>query len=139
MTRIPALVAVLFILTPPLARAADLRVTDTTGTQVVVRDASLDYDAGIAAVRESNGIRVQQGDATVTVKWNDVESVTVLHPGEAGKDDRLEVEVALRSGRRMTAALTRVRDTTLRGRTDLGDYRIDLEKVRAIEPLRQGR
>jgi hypothetical protein len=118
------------------ARAADLRVTDTAGTQVIVRNASIDYDAGIAAVRESNGIRVQQGEGTVTVKWNDVTSLTVVHAGDGGKDDRADIDIALRNGRRITATLTRVRDSKLRGRTELGDYAIDLEKVRSIEPLR---
>jgi hypothetical protein len=141
MTRLVMLRSVFLFVTvlmaaPSLALAADLRVTDTTGTQVVVRDATLDYPAGIAAVRESKGIRVQQGDGTTTVKWADVQSLTVLHPEEGGKSDRVEVEVALRSGRRITATLGRVHETKLRGRTELGDYAIDLDKVRAIEPLR---
>jgi hypothetical protein len=137
MTRFVRSVAVLLVvLTPALARASDLRVTDTSGTQVIVRNATLDYAAGIAAVRESDGIRVLQGEGTVTVKWTDIDLVTVLRPGDAGKDDKMTVEVQLRNGRRVTATLTRVHDTKLRGRTELGDYAIDVDKVRSIEPLR---
>src|SRR3954466_15737754 len=105
------LLVLVFIVTPSLAGAADLRITDSSGTHVIVRNATLDYAAGIAAVRESKGIRVQQGDGTVTLKWADVQSLTVLHRGEGGKEEQLEVDVTLRNGRHTTATLTRVRDT----------------------------
>jgi hypothetical protein len=127
--------AMLALLVPALCRAADLRVADSTGTQVIVRNAAIDYAAGIAAVRESSGIRVLQGEGTVTVKWADVQSIEVRRD-DSVKPARLEADVLLRNGRHVSAVLQRNGDATLRGRTELGDYAIDLEKVRSIEPLR---
>jgi hypothetical protein len=127
--------AVLLLLLPAAVFAADLRITDTRGTEVIVHDVSIDYPAGIAAVRETNGIRVQQGDATVTVKWQDLQSLTVVGQDNLKRPDRLDLDIVLRSGRRLPAAVTRANETKLRGKTDLGEYTIDLDKVRAIATL----
>jgi hypothetical protein len=136
MSRVSRLAA-LWLLLPTVALAADLRITDTTGAQVVVRNAAIDYSGALgAAVRETSGIRVQQGDGSVTVKWKDVESLTIVRADDSSKQGRLEADVVLRNGRRVTAVLQRPGDARLRGRTELGDYSLDLEKVRSIEPLR---
>jgi hypothetical protein len=42
---------------------------------VVVTGASVDYSGFMAADKETDGIRVLQGDGQVTVKWADVESI----------------------------------------------------------------
>jgi hypothetical protein len=130
-----ALVAALLM--PAVLAAADLRVTDRSGTQTIVKDASIDYPGALgAALRESKGIRVQQGDATVTVKWKDIASLTIGGDGDASaRGAGTSVEVVLRNGRRVAASLP-PRDATLRGKTELGEYSLDLGKVRAIEPLR---
>ena len=136
MSKILRLTAFLVLL-PALALAADLRITDSSGAQVTVRNASIDYSGVLgSAVRESNGIRVQQGDATVTVKWKDIQSLTIAAPREASRPSRLDVDVLLRNGRRVAAALSNPADAKLRGRTDLGEYALGLDKVRAIETLR---
>src|SRR5215216_4803763 len=106
MTRVRWIVALLF-LAPAAALAADLRITDTSGTQVIVRNASIDYAAGIAAVRESNGIRVRQGEGTVTVKWRDIQSLTFVRLDDSAKPERLEFDVLLRNGRHVPAVLQR--------------------------------
>jgi hypothetical protein len=103
---------------------------------VVVRNASIDYAAGIAAVRVSDGIRVRQGEGTVTLKWRDIQSLTFVRADGSSKPERLEFDVLLRNGRHVPAVVQRAGESTLRGRTDLGEYAIDLEKVRVIEPLR---
>jgi hypothetical protein len=134
MSRVSRLAALLIFL-PSFCLAADLRITDSTGAQVVVRGASIDYAGALGtAVRESNGIRVQQGDGTVTVKWKDVASVTMVRADDSSKG--LEADVLLRNGRRVRAVLQRPGDARLRGKTDLGDYSLDLDKVRSIETLR---
>jgi|SRR5829696_3337225 len=131
------LFAALLVLVPVSSVAADLRITDSSGSQVVVRNASIDYNAPLgAAVRESNGIRLQQGDGTVTLKWKDIEALTVVGPNDSSSSGRRDVEVLLRGGRRVAAVLLRATDARLRGTTDLGDYSLDLDKVRSIEPLR---
>src|SRR5829696_6011252 len=91
------LLAALLLLFPAMGLAADLKITDTSGSQVIVRNASIDYSGALgAAVRESNGIRLQQGDGTVTVKWKDIESLTVVRPDDSSKPARVEVDVLLR-------------------------------------------
>ena len=129
--------AALLLLVPAFARAADLRVTDTTGSQVIVKNATLDYPGALgAATRVSEGIRVLQGEGSVTVKWKDMQSLTIGGADGRSKAARLDVDVQLRSGRHVTATLQRPADVKLRGKTELGEYAIDLDKVRSIEPLR---
>jgi hypothetical protein len=136
MSRVSLLAAWLLLL-PALGGAADLRITDNSGSKVIVRNASIDYSGALGtAVRESNGIRLLQGDGTVTVKWKDIESLTIARSDDSSKAARLEVDVLLHGGRHVTAALQQPGDAKLRGRTDLGDYSVDLDKVRVIEPLR---
>jgi hypothetical protein len=132
-----SLLAALLLLLPTVGFAADLKVTDSSGAQVVVRNASIDYSGALgSAVRESNGIRVQQGEGTVTVKWKDITSLSVVRGNDSSKPARLEVDVLLRNGRHVTAVLQRPAESKLRGKTELGDYSLDLDKVRSIEPLR---
>jgi len=134
MTRLLSL-ALLLMLLPVPSHAADLRVTDTHGSHVLVRGVSIDYPAGIAAVREKDGIRVRQGDATVTVKWSDLESLTMVGRDKLPRPDRLDVEIVMRGGRRLTATIVRANETKVRGTSDLGDYAIDLDRVRSIEAV----
>jgi hypothetical protein len=126
------------VLTSVSARvqAADLKVTDSRGTEVVVSGASIDYSGFVSAEKESDGIRLLQGDGEVTVKWADVESLRVLRRDESVKPPRIEAEVTLRGGKKVPAALLRLGQMKLVGKTDLGTYSIALDKVRAIVPVR---
>src|SRR4051794_4618300 len=136
MSRIRLFVALL-VLVPAFAHAADLKITDTSGAQVIVKNASLDYPAALgAATRVSDGIRVLQGDGSATVKWKDMQSLIVRDTDDRSKPSRLEVDIQLRNGRHVSATLQRPADVKLRGKTELGEYAIDLDKVRSIEPLR---
>jgi hypothetical protein len=72
----------------------------------------------------------------VTLNWTDVESVKVTRRDESVKPPRIEIEISLRSGKKVPAALFRQGQMKLVGRTELGDYSIDLDKVRAIVPVR---
>src|SRR4051812_32097132 len=77
----------LLILMPSLAWATDLQVTDSQGTTVLVKDAVVDYGSLLAADSDKDGIRVQQGDALVRLKWAEVQALSITrggHVGEAG-------------------------------------------------------
>ena len=63
------------------AVAADLKITDSRGTEVVLTGASIDYSGFMASDKETQGIRVLQGDGKVTVKWADVENLKVVTKG----------------------------------------------------------
>ena len=118
------------------AVAADLKVTDSRGTEVVVAGASIDYSGFMTADKDADGIRVLQGDGQVTVKWADVESLRVLRKDESVKPPRIELEITLRGGKKVPASLFRQGQMKLTGKTELGTYSIDLDKVRAIAPVR---
>jgi hypothetical protein len=118
------------------AAATDLKVTDSRGTEVTVTGASIDYGGFLGSAKMEDGIRIQQGDGTVMLKWADVEALKVSKRDESVKPVRIEVEITLRGGKRASAALLRIGAMKLTGRTELGDYAIDLDKVRAITPVR---
>jgi hypothetical protein len=59
-----------------------------------------------------------------------------LSPGdESIKPPRIELEVVLKSQKKVPAALLRQGPMKLTGKTELGEYSIDLDKVRTITPL----
>jgi hypothetical protein len=116
--------------------AADLRITDSRGTEVLVAGATIDYSGFLASDKVDDGIRVLQGDGVVNVKWADVETLKVLRQDDSVKPPRVELEIALRSGKKISAALLRQGQMKLTGKTELGDYSIDLDKVRVITPAR---
>ena len=118
------------------ANAADLRITDSRGTEVVVRSAAIDYGGFMASEMEREGIRLMQGDGSVVVKWTDIESLKVVRRDEAVKPPRIELEVVLKNQKKVPAALLRQGRMKLTGKTELGDYSIDLDKVRSITPLK---
>jgi hypothetical protein len=129
-------VALLLLLSPVTALAADLRIKDSRGTEVSLTNASIDYSGFMASDLETQGIRLLQGDGLVTVKWADIESLNVVRTDDSVRPPRIEIEVVLRSGKKVPAALFRQGQMKLRGKTELGDYSIDLEKVRTITPVR---
>jgi hypothetical protein len=131
----PVLLAAL-VLIPSLVAAADLRITDSKGTDVVVRDALVDYGGMLSADADKEGMRVQQGDAIVKLKWTAVDSITVTRVDTAVKPSRVELDVVLSGGKHVAATLFRQGAMKLTGRSDLGEYVIDLEKVRKIAPVR---
>jgi len=79
---------------------------------------------------------VQQGDAVVKLKWSAVDSIAVTKVDTSAKPSRVEVEVVLSGGKNIAATMFRQGAMKLTGRTDLGEYTIDLEKIRKIAPVR---
>ena len=130
-----AVLVSLFVSTGLLA-ATDLKITDSRGTEVVLANASIEYGGFLGSEKESQGIRVLQGDGVVFLKWTDVETIKVVKRDESVKPPRVEVEITLRNGKKTPAALFRQGQMKLLGKSDLGDYSIDLDKVRAIAPVK---
>ena len=114
----------------------DLRITDSRGAEVVVAGVAIDYGGLLSADKEARGIRVEQGDGLVLLKWSDLDTLNVTKRDEAVKPARVELEIILRNHRRVPATLSRTGRMLLVGRTDLGDYTIDLDKIRRIVPVR---
>jgi hypothetical protein len=134
--RIQLLVLAMLVFLVSSAMAADLRITDTRGTEVVVQSAVIDYGGFMGGDRETTGIRLLQGEGSVTVKWADIETLRVVRRDDAVKPPRIEMEVVLKSQKKVAVALARVGRMKLIGKTDLGEYSIDLDKVRSITPIK---
>jgi hypothetical protein len=125
----------ILLLAAATASAADLRITDSRGTEVVVQSAAIDYGGFMSSEMETQGIRLMQGDGSVMVKWADIESLKVTRRDDSVKPPRIELEVILRTQKKIPAALFRQGRMKLTGKTELGEYSIDLDKVRTITPL----
>jgi hypothetical protein len=125
----PVLVA---LAAPP----SDLRITDSRGTSVVVTGATIDYGGTLATDKESDGIRVLQGDGAVLLKWSNVDTIRVTKVDESERPPRIDLEVVLRNRKRVPATLLRKGRMQLLGKTELGDYSIGLDKIRTIVPVR---
>lgn len=132
------LVFALTLLNPQPARATatTLRLTDSQGTDVVVEGVTIDYGGLLSVDKETQGIRVQQGDGSVLLKWSDLDTLRVTKRDDAVKPPRIELEIVLRNQKRASATLTRAGKMQLAGRTELGEYTIDLEKIRRLVPVR---
>jgi hypothetical protein len=128
------LAALLFVTAS--ASAADLKITDSRGTEVVVQSAAIDYGGFISSEIETQGIRLLQGDGSVMVKWADIETLKFVRRDESVKPPRIELEVVLKNQKKVPAALFRQGRMKLTGKTELGEYSIDLDKVRTITPVK---
>ena len=112
------------------ALAVDLRVMDSAGVEVLVKEINIDYGGLLGTDKETEGIRLSRGQALETAKWIDIESLTIT-----GRDATLKlmtVEIALKGGKKVNATLVRKGRMKLLGRSDLGDYSIDLEKIKKV-------
>ena len=115
--------------------ATDLRITDASNTIIVVHDAFIDY-GGLMGDKESEGLRIYQGEAMVTALWANIRSVTITGKTTSA-EPRPTAEIIPRKGSKINTTLVSKGRMRLSGKTDLGDYAIDLEKIRIIEPMQQ--
>ena len=133
MKRTLGLVFPTILLLTATAYAADARVMDSSGIEILVKDITIDYGGLLGSDKETEGVRVSQGEALVTAKWSDIQSITIT--GRDAAAARMTVEILLRDGKKVSAALVRKGRMRLSGRADLGEYSIDLEKVRKISTV----
>jgi hypothetical protein len=130
MKRTLGLVFPAILLLTATAFAADVRVMDSGGVEVLVKDIMIDYGGLLGSDKESEGIRVLQGEALVTTKWSDIQSLTIV--GRDPAAGKMTLEIVLKDGKKVTATLVRKGRMKLTGKADLGEYSIDLEKIRKI-------
>jgi hypothetical protein len=130
MRRTFSLVFPAFLAFTATAYAADVRVTDNGGVEVLVRDITIDYSGLLGGDKETEGVRVFQGEASITAKWADIQSISIT--GRDANVARMMLEIVLKDGKKVNATLVRKGRMKLTGKADLGEYSIDLEKVRKI-------
>ena len=126
---------IFFLVSVSSVFATDLKITDASNTIIVVHDAFIDY-GGLMGDKETEGLRIYQGEAMVTALWANIRSVTITGKTTSA-EPRPTAEIIPRKGSKINTTLVSKGKMRLSGKTDLGDYAIDLEKIRIIEPLQQ--
>jgi len=126
---------IVFLVSVSSVFATDLKITDASNTIIVVHDAFIDY-GGLMGDKETEGLRIYQGEAMVTALWANIRSVTITGK-TASAEPRPTAEIIPKKGSKINTTLVSKGKMRLSGKTDLGDYAIDLEKIRIIEPLQQ--
>ena len=126
---------IFFLVSVSSVFATDLKITDASNTIIVVHDAFIDY-GGLMGDKEAEGLRIYQGEAMVTALWANIRSVTITGKTTSA-EPRPTAEIIPRKGSKINTTLVSKGRMRLSGKTDLGDYAIDLEKIRIIEPLQQ--
>ena len=61
----------------------------------MLTNASIDYSSLLTSDKEREGIRLLQGDGLVTVKWTDIDTLTVLRTDDSVRPARTELENCL--------------------------------------------
>lgn len=120
----------------PRSPTTSLRIVDAQGVEVVVANVAIDYGSMITTDLQTDGIRLQQGDGSVVVKWSGVDTIRVTGTDSTSRPPKVALQVVMRSKARRPATLAEKGRMLLIGQTDLGDYQIDLHKVRLIVPVR---
>jgi len=126
---------IFFLVSVSSVFATDLKITDASNTIIVVHDAFIDY-GGLMGDKETEGLRIYQGEAMVTALWANIRSVTITGKTTSA-EPRPTAEIIPRKGSKINTTLVSKGRMRLSGKTDLGDYAIDLEKIRIMEPLQQ--
>jgi hypothetical protein len=138
--RARSFILLVFASTGALARDSrlptSLRIVDAQGVEVIVANARIDYDGLLSSDVQTDGIRLQQGDGAASVKWSTVDTIRVVSVADITRPPTVRLQVVLRNGVRRGATLVEQGHMQLLGQTDLGDYAIDLHKVRLIVPVR---
>ena len=129
MKRTPSLLLTFLVLAGS-AFAADVRIMDSAGVVVLVKEISIDYGGLLGSDKDTEGNRVTIGDAMVTARWGDIQSITVT--GRDGAAGRMMIEIVLKSGKAQAGQLTRKGRMKVIGKAELGEYSIDLEKDKKI-------
>src|SRR5262245_28445763 len=113
-------VLLVFLILGGSAFGADVRITDSAGVEILVKEISIDYGGLLGSDKDAEGVRVTIGDATVTAKWADIQSLTVT--GRDAAAARMMVDIVLKSGKTQSGQLLRKGRMKLSGKADLGEY-----------------
>jgi hypothetical protein len=117
------------------ASAADLKITQFVGTVVDVRNVSIDYtNYNIIYTPDFDtlGIRARVGAGQVTIYWSNISRIEIAGRGSNG----LPAAITGNDGKTTEAQLLPGSEKGLRGETDLGEFSIDLDKIKLIEVLK---
>src|SRR5262245_36262967 len=126
---------ILVLLFAGAAFAADLKITDSTNTVILLHDAFIDY-GGLMGDKETDGLRIYQGEAMVTALWANIRSVTITGKTTSA-EPRPTAEIIPRTGTKINTTLVSKERMRLSGKTDVGYSALDRQTIRSIEPQQQ--
>jgi hypothetical protein len=115
--------------------ASDVKVTDSKGNVVEVRNVYIDYtEYGFTYTpdHEQVGVRAYQGEGHVTINWEKIESIVIKRKKTDVTPNRFEADVTLKDKRVVGFDLMMDSKQGLNGATDIGDFTIRLENVKNI-------
>jgi hypothetical protein len=125
-----ALIASMSLLTCASIFAVDLELTDIKGNQVELSDASLSFVLVKPEAQDTDhcsGIPLKQGEGTVVIKWANIRSISFA---DIPNVLSLNMTVTLVDG--STRSMLVKREGRVVGKAKLGDFTIDLPKVKMI-------
>ncbi len=134
---------------------ADLKITDSKGNVVEVRNVWVDYTnypyvgsglpggLGVAYTpdHEAAGVRAHQGDGSITVRWERIESITIkfkpaiFDRGKLVEAGHFDADVTLKDKKVLALQLLFDSKDGLHGETDLGQFSIKLQNIANIVVL----
>ena len=133
-----ALITLLLFIVTAKVYGADVKVTDTKGNIVEVRDVAIDYTRYSIIYTPDNdheGVRAFQGEGVVTINWSQIETIAIKRKKTDVVPNRLEADVTFKDKRVVGVDLQMDARQGLHGKTDLGDFSIQLESVKSIAVL----
>jgi len=124
-------VLMILFLTPTNSKCAEVKITDSSGEVIGLKNVKIDYTNYPASVGfyktdiEYRGIRIHLGSGITTVLWKKIAVVNFSGGYKA--------TITLTSGNEHEVTLVTVSKKGLFGATELGDYKIPLTSVKKIE------
>lgn len=116
-----------------------LKITDAQGNVITLAlidaNTTIDYTSYGFMYRTDNeygGVRIRQGEGTVAVKWDRLSKIDISKVSEAGGEGKMTTA----SGTAQPVVLIPWSKQGLKGKTELGEFFIALDKVRTIEVVR---
>jgi len=116
-----------------------LRVTDTKGNTVTLSfnnfGVTIDYTSYsffYTPDEENGGLRIKQGEGTVTVSWEKLSRIEITKVTSTGA----EGQMVMTAGTMQPVVLVPWSKGGLEGNTELGKFSINLDKVKTIEIIR---
>ncbi len=115
------------------ANAADLRITDKSENVIQIEKAKIDYTSYSFIYTpdfEYDGIRVHQGEGLVKINWDRIKLLEIFERDTTFKPNRLNGKVVFIDNDSSNVKLVSDSKKGLAGITGLGEFSIDLEKVK---------
>jgi hypothetical protein len=117
--------------------AYTVKITDVKDNVIELKNPKIDYTSYSVVYTsdyESSGIRIIQGQGTITVNWDKINELNIIKSN--GKTYNLKAEILMVDGKKILVELVGDSKNGLNGQSELGFYKINLYNVKTIVPIR---